>query len=137
MSHTSSEMDDCTQPFTFDPESIDFFHMRYMTGSLSTQRWYDLFKEAYRCTKPGGYFETFEAAPWFQSDDGTVSDTSALSQWGKLFVEGGKKIGTTFTMVDEELQRKGMEEAGYVDIEEANFKVRLLLLFLCFQTCGP
>lgn len=97
--------------------------MRYMTGSLSVQAWYDLFREAFRCTKPGGYFESFEAAPFFDSDDDTVTDTSALSQWGKLFVEGGKKIGTTFTMVIDGTQRKGMEEAGYVDIEERDFKV--------------
>ena len=97
--------------------------MRYMTGSLSVQGWYDLFKEAFRCTKPGGYFESFEAAPFFTSDDGTVTETSALSQWGKLFVEGGKKIGATFSMVVDGTQTKGMEEAGYVDIEERDFKV--------------
>ncbi|PKS08413.1 hypothetical protein jhhlp_005124 [Lomentospora prolificans] len=105
------------------PNSVDFFHMRYMTGSLSVQGWFDLFKEAFRCTKPGGYFESFDAAPWFDSDDGTVTEKSALAQWGKLFVEGGKKIGRTFTMVDDGTQRKGMEEAGYVEIEERNFKV--------------
>ncbi|PKS08438.1 hypothetical protein jhhlp_005149, partial [Lomentospora prolificans] len=69
------------------------------------------------------YFESFDAAPGYDSDDGTVTEKSALAQWGKLFVEGGKKIGRTFTMVDDGTQRKGMEEAGYVEIEERNFKV--------------
>lgn len=97
--------------------------MRYMIGSLTAQGWKDLFKEAFRCTKPGGYFESFEATPRFDSDDGTVTDRSAMAQWGKLFVAGGEKIGTTFTMVDDGTQRSGMEEAGYVDIKEKEFKV--------------
>lgn len=99
--------------------------MRYMTGSLSVQGWTDIFKEAFRCTKPGGYFESFEAAPRLTSDDGTVTERSAMAQWGKLFTAGGEKTGKTFAMVDEGMQRAGMEAAGYVDVEERDFKVRL------------
>ncbi|RSL58559.1 hypothetical protein CEP53_006104 [Fusarium sp. AF-6] len=46
-----------------------------------------------------------------------------MHQWGKFFVEGGKKIGRSFTIVEDEVQRKGMEEAGFINIEERNFKV--------------
>ena len=44
------EIDDCTLPWTFDPDSIDFVHLRYLVGSI--QDWPGLFKEAYRCIKP-------------------------------------------------------------------------------------
>ena len=118
----SSQIDDCDQPWTFDPGSIDFVHMRYLTGS--TKDWYTLFGEAFRCIRPGGYLETFEAAGYFSSDDGSVKEDSAMAQWGKFFAEGGKIIGRTFNMVDDGTQRDALERAGFVDIEEANFKVR-------------
>ncbi|CAH0046613.1 unnamed protein product [Clonostachys solani] len=116
-------IDDCTQEWTFPPNSIDFVHMRYLTGSLPD--WDALFKSAFTCCKPGGYVESFEGAPWLESDDGTVLESSALATWGKLFVKGGEKLGRTFTVVDEQLQRKGMEAAGFVDVQEFTRKLPL------------
>lgn len=58
-----------------------------------------------------------------ESDDDTVKETSAMGQWGKFFIEGGKKLGRPFTVLTDDMQKKGMEEAGFVDIEELNFKV--------------
>lgn len=46
-------MDDCSQPWTFSENSLDFVHIRYLAGSI--QDWPALFREAYRCTKPGGW----------------------------------------------------------------------------------
>ncbi|KAJ4252883.1 hypothetical protein NW762_010789 [Fusarium torreyae] len=45
-----------------------------------------------------------------------------MGQWGKIFVEGGKKIGRTFTVVQDELQNKAMAEAGFVDIQQKMYK---------------
>lgn len=92
-----------------------------MTGSI--QDWPALFKEAYRCVKPGGYIESFEVEPWYVSDDGSVPEDSAMAQWGPLFVEGGKKLGRTFTMSSDGIQRSGIEDAGFVDLCETDFKV--------------
>lgn len=116
-----SEIDDCTQEWTFEEDSIDFVHIRFMTGSI--QDWHALFKEAYRCTKPGGYIQSFEAMPWMESDDQTITEDSAMSQWSKIFIEGGKRIGRTFTMISDGEQREGIEAAGFVDVQEADFKV--------------
>ncbi|SPJ78244.1 uncharacterized protein FTOL_06633 [Fusarium torulosum] len=44
--------------------------------------------------------------------------------WGKLFSEGAKKFGMSFTVYEEELQKKAMEAAGFVDIQTHDFKVR-------------
>ena len=122
----NSEIDDFTQPWTYPPDSVDFVHGRYLLGSV--QDWVALAKEAFKCLKPGGYFESYEAAPFIQSEDGSVKETSALGQWGKLFVEGGKKLGQTFTVVPDGLQKKAMEEAGFVEIEEWNFNVSIISL---------
>ncbi|CCC14086.1 hypothetical protein SMACR_08397 [Sordaria macrospora] len=65
--------------------------------------------------KPGGYVESCGSGMTWLSDDGTA--TEAMDQWGKVFREGGRKLGRTFTVYEEDLQRKGMEAAGFVDIE--------------------
>lgn len=56
-------------------------------------------------------------------DDGTITEKSAMHQWGKFFVEGGKKIGRSFTIVEDGVQKSAMEKAGFVNIEEQDFKV--------------
>lgn len=67
--------------------------------------------------------ESFEGSPHMVSDDGSVAEKSAISQWGKFFEEGGRTLGRTFMVVDQGIQRKAMEEAGFVDIQEWEFKV--------------
>ncbi|KAF4451710.1 hypothetical protein F53441_5389 [Fusarium austroafricanum] len=119
-----SEIEDCTQPWTFSPNTFDFIHMRYLYGSISD--WSALFQEAYRACKPGGWVESFEASAMLESDDGTVQEGSAMNEWGKFFIEGGKKLGRTFTILDDDLQRKGMEDAGFTDINIWNFKASFL-----------
>jgi hypothetical protein len=46
-----------------------------------------------------------------------------LNQWGKFFVEGGRKLGRPFTIFEEDIQKAAMREAGFVDIEEKDLKV--------------
>lgn len=95
--------------------------MRYLFGSISD--WGALFKEAFRVCKPGGYVESYEASNVFESDDGTVTDTSAMSQWANFFHLGGTKLGRPFTVVEDDMQKKFMEEAGFVDVQVWDFKV--------------
>ena len=85
--------------------------------------WTALFQQAYKCLKPGGYIESHEASIHFQSDDGTVHEKTAMGQFGKFFVEGGKKMGRSMTVLEDGIQFKALEEAGFQGIEEANFKV--------------
>ncbi|KAJ0158928.1 hypothetical protein CTA2_10624 [Colletotrichum tanaceti] len=96
------------------PETFDYVHIRFLVGSIPD--WPALFRQAYRALKPGGYLESFEPI------DDTVPETSALGQWGKFFEEGGRKMGRTFMVLDEQLQRRSMEEAGFERITEWNSK---------------
>lgn len=57
------------------------------------------------------------------SDDGTLKDGTALAEWGKFFHEGGKKLGRIFTPLPGNLQEKGLEEAGFIDIQSKTYKV--------------
>ncbi|RKL25671.1 hypothetical protein BFJ68_g301 [Fusarium oxysporum] len=107
--------------WTFAPNSQDYIHFRWLVGSIVD--WDQLFKEAYRCLKPGGYIESHEALSRMDCDDGTITEKSAMHQWGKFFVEGGKKIGRSFTIVEDGVQRSAMEKAGFVNLVERDFKV--------------
>lgn len=89
--------------------------MRNLAGVVDD--WHALFRNAYRVTKPGGYVECYTTASQFFSDDGSAKEGGALDQWSKVFREGGKKLGRVFTVYEDDLQRKGMEAAGFVDVE--------------------
>ncbi|KAJ9150724.1 Methyltransferase domain-containing protein [Pleurostoma richardsiae] len=115
------EVEDCTQDWTFASNSFDYIHIRWLVGSIVD--WTALFKEAYRCLKPGGYLESHDASSVMASDDGTVAEDSAMGQWSKLWVEAGRKMSQTFQVVEHDIQRKSMEAAGFVDIQEKLFKV--------------
>ncbi|EAA30119.2 S-adenosyl-L-methionine-dependent methyltransferase [Neurospora crassa] len=109
------ELEDCNQEWTWPENTFDFVNLRLLVGIVDD--WYALFRNAYRVAKPGSYVESYDTGCHLLSDDGTVKEGSALEQWGKVFREGGKKLGRTFTIYEEDLQRKGMEAAGFVDIE--------------------
>ncbi|KAK0702399.1 S-adenosyl-L-methionine-dependent methyltransferase [Lasiosphaeris hirsuta] len=114
------QIDDSTKEWTFREASLDYVHARWLVGAI--QDWTALFKEAYKSLKPGGYLESYEPASRIESDDGTVTNSTALCQWGKIFIEGGRKLGRPFTVYEDGIQGKAMEEAGFADIEERNFK---------------
>lgn len=114
------EIEDCTQEWTFRQDTYDFVHMRILIGSISD--WSALFNEAYKTLKPGGWVESLETSPHVLSDDGSVGEGSAMSQWGNIYVDAGKKIGRSFTILDDDIQRKCMEEAGFVDIRTIDGK---------------
>lgn len=75
--------------------------------------------------------ESFEGAPYLESDDDTLKDTDALGQWGKIFVEYGRIFGRPFTTVPNGIQKQEMEVAGFVDIEVKEVKVSDTIPFYC------
>ncbi|KAI1080134.1 S-adenosyl-L-methionine-dependent methyltransferase [Whalleya microplaca] len=116
------EIDDCTQPWTWAEDSFDFVHMRYLFGAIPD--WTAVFREALRVTKPGGWVETCEADVAIVSDDGTIAEDSAYNRfWNMLYTNAEKFLGVSFQVLEQDLQKKGMEEAGFTDIHEFNYKV--------------
>ncbi|KAF5543247.1 heat shock 70 kDa 12B [Fusarium phyllophilum] len=112
------EIDDATETWTWKDNTFDFVHMRYLFGAI--QDWTALHQQAYRVCTPGGWVESVEADIHFRSDDGTAEEQEVYKLCNKLYEEGGKAIGRTFFV--HELQPKGMEEAGFVDIKTADYK---------------
>lgn len=116
------ELDDATLTWSWKDDTFDFVHMRYLFGAITD--WNKLLEEAYRCCKPGGWVQSCEVDALFVSDDGTTENVHGFETWNKLYREGGAKIGRSFTVVEEDLQRKAFEAAGFTDVQVVNYKVR-------------
>lgn len=134
LTNAISEIDDYTQEWTFQDNSLDFVHLRWLVGTISD--WGALFKQAYRVLKPGGWIETLECNGYYESDDGTMTDKTALSKWGYFFREGALALGSTasFSVVKDELQVKGLKEANFTRITENHIKVSTSFLYLLAPT---
>lgn len=100
--------------------------MRWLIGAV--QDWPALYAQAFAALKPGGWLESYEPASTFESDDGTVTDDCAVMQWTKIFIEGGKKLGRSFTIYEDGVQKTAMEEVGFVGVDTRELKV-------CFVLC--
>jgi len=114
------EIDDANQDWTFPSDSFDFIHIRFLLGCISD--WYAFYKEAFRCTKPGGWLEHQEVDPIWRSDTPFPED-SPLGQLNKVYPEAGRKSGRSFTLYADNVQQKCMEAAGFVDIQVMDIKV--------------
>jgi len=114
------ELDDANLDWTYKDDSFDFVHVRSLLGTIID--WNSFYREAYRCCKPGGWFEHQDESAAWRREGGEIPEDSAMGQWEKVFSEGGKKFGRTFRILQDDLQKKGMEEAGFVDIVVTDFK---------------
>jgi ubiquinone/menaquinone biosynthesis C-methylase UbiE len=119
------EIDDANLPWTWEDNTFDYVHMRALMGSIVD--WGVLYRDAFRCCKPGGYFEHMENSIIMDCDDGSMPPGSPMHQWGKVFMAGGEKFGRTFRVIEDDIQKKCMEEAGFVDITVWEHKVRLIV----------
>ncbi|KAF5614743.1 amidohydrolase family [Fusarium sp. NRRL 52700] len=117
------EIEDFNQDWTFPAESFDYVHLRYLVGCVPN--WDNLFEQAFKVLKPGGWVESFEASAIIESDDDSVKPDSALAQWGPIFIKASKTIGNTFTVVGDNLQRPGIEKAGFTDVKQWDSKLPL------------
>ncbi|KAI0835679.1 S-adenosyl-L-methionine-dependent methyltransferase [Hypoxylon sp. FL0890] len=116
------EIDDCTKEWTWASDTFDFIHIRYLFGAIAD--WSALFRQAFRCCKPGGWVQSCECDVEMCSDDDTIKEDSVINTfWNPLYKELSKKLGLSFQVLEKRLQNKGFEEAGFVDITEVNYKL--------------
>ena len=115
------EIDDATQPWTYEEGSFDFVHVRLLVGSIVD--WNALFAEAFKACKPGGYVESVEMDIAFHSDDGSVAPGTALYDWHAIMTHGGKTMGRPIDIYRTRAVEKAFEAAGFVDIVKKDFKI--------------
>ena len=89
-----------------------------MIGSIG--KWQRLVRKAFQHTKPGGYFELQELNCRFHSDDGTVTEDSAMGQWSRHITEAAEKYNRPIPQHTE--YRAMFEKAGFVDVQEVFLK---------------
>ncbi|KAJ4364314.1 hypothetical protein N0V85_009293 [Neurospora sp. IMI 360204] len=107
-------IDDATKEWTYEENYFDFIHLRFMTGIIKD--WDALYKEAYKCAKPGAWIEHLDTDASWSCFDGTMPDDSAIAQWGPIWREVGGKTGIEFNLASSDLMEKGMENAGFTNI---------------------
>lgn len=115
------EVDDATLPWTFQPNTFDFIHVRSLIGSVSD--WNALFKEAFQAAKPGGWVESFETTIDFKSDNNSVVPGMALYDWGPLFYEAGQKMGKAIDIVAKRLVLDAFKASGFTNITTKRIKL--------------
>ncbi|KAK3348384.1 S-adenosyl-L-methionine-dependent methyltransferase [Neurospora tetraspora] len=111
----SFNIDDATREWTYQPDFFDYIHIRWLFGTVKD--WASLYKEAYRCTKPGGWIEHIECDVNVVCLDGTMPEESAVNQWGKIWTEVQRKTGSVFNMVKSGIMENGIKEAGFTNVQ--------------------
>ncbi len=116
------ELDDASQDWAFADNKFDFIHIRLMLGSI--EDWVKLYKQAYRCLKPGGWLEHSDFSVIFQSDDGSVPEDSAYTMWNQFFSSAGEATRRTFHVTEKGRNVEWIKEAGFPGpVHTRNFKL--------------
>ena len=114
------ELDDVSSSWTYPDNTFDYIHIRYMVGCMKD--WTVLYKEAYRCLKPGGWIEHMDCSAGVFSDDGSLPPDSIFTDWRNVFREAGPKMGQTFEVIDDDIYVGWLEAAGFKEVKSQNFK---------------
>ncbi|KAI9772568.1 MAG: hypothetical protein M1839_002450 [Geoglossum umbratile] len=110
-------VDDAEKEWSF-PHKFDYIHGRALLGSFGN--WPRFFEQCFENLQPGGWLEMQDFVLPPTSEDGTLTPDHALYKWGHLMVEAADKIGRPMNAT---LQfKRWMEEAGFVDVQEVDFK---------------
>jgi trans-aconitate methyltransferase len=107
--------------------SFDLIHWRVLAGSI--RDWPRMFEQAFKHTRPGGWVEAHEHDVRIWSDDDTVHKAKALGQFFKLVDEASLRGGKLMDEVADS-QKQWMVDAGFVDVHEVIYKVRMRQLHL-------
>jgi SAM-dependent methyltransferase len=110
----SFQLDDASLDWTFADNTFDFIHIRCLLGSIKD--WVKVYRECYRCLKPGGWLEHTDFGVESCSDDNTLPENCAWHAWTALFRQAGKKMGWEFEFVDTGEFVDWMIQAGFADV---------------------
>lgn len=109
------QIDDAEQPWTFAPDTFDFVHIRYLRAAISN--WDNIYENAFKTLKPGGYFEFQDPDLVFLTDDGSMPEDANLNKYINHFHDACAKLGK-HTRGQPQSVKEGLRKAGFVDIKE-------------------
>ncbi|KAI5817857.1 S-adenosyl-L-methionine-dependent methyltransferase [Pyronema omphalodes] len=108
------EIDDAEQEWTYASNSFDLIHMRNLIQGI--RDWDKVLKDAYRCTKPGGWIELQEISGHLRCDDGTMKDDNPIKVFLDNLAKAMEKSGRPPAANGEQM-KKDLEKAGFVDVQ--------------------
>lgn len=112
------EVDDANAEWTYPESSIDFVHIRGLTGCI--RDWPYLYQQCYKHLKPGGWFEHLEWSMNTNADPESDNHADKLyTAFSTSVMSIGEQRGMTYKIVDR--MKEYMEDAGFVDIVETRF----------------
>lgn len=116
-------IDDAQQKWTFGEAAFDFVHIRALYGSISD--WTEMYRQAFRALRPGGYLENMEFTISLLSDEpSVVNDPNHIfKQWSEVFFQAADRLGKTIKIGMDGRMRCHMEEAGFVDIVVKEYRL--------------
>ncbi|KAK3946829.1 S-adenosyl-L-methionine-dependent methyltransferase [Pseudoneurospora amorphoporcata] len=97
------DIDDASKTWTYSDNHFDYVHIRWLSGTMKD--WASLYKEAYRCTKPGGWIEHLDCGPYM--------------------TEVERKTGVILNMLDGYMEN-GIKEAGFTNVQIEDFLVSFI-----------
>lgn len=120
-------VDDAESDWTFTKEeAFDFVHARSMCGGIGD--WRRFLLQAYQHVKPGGWVEVQEYETWTHSDDGTHEQADMIQDWQKKLDIASRVFGKRMNVAHH--IRDWMRDAGFTNVTDDIYKVRLFPLFL-------
>ncbi|KAF5610737.1 demethylmenaquinone methyltransferase [Fusarium subglutinans] len=116
------QIDDAQLEWTFEPESFDFIHIRYLQGTIAN--WDRLYDQMYKALKPGGWFQHIEPDLQMlsQNPEIKVDDEHIFTRWAKIFTQVGETIGCTFDFSNGKLSTLA-KDAGFVSVTPQTHKI--------------
>ncbi|KAF5594780.1 methyltransferase [Fusarium pseudocircinatum] len=116
------QIDDAQLEWTFEPESFDFIHIRYLQGTIAD--WDRLYGQMYKALKPGGWFQHIEPDLQMlsQNPEIKVDDEHIFTRWAKVFTQVGETIGCTFDFSNGKLSTLA-KDAGFVSVAPQTHRI--------------
>lgn len=115
----SFEVDDLESEWTFNRNSFDFIFARDLIFAI--RDWPKLVGQCFDHLKPGGWLELESIYGVLNCDDGSLPEDGSFRQFDKLVQEAA--VGFKTPLTDPGEWKKQLEDAGFVDVVEARFKI--------------
>ncbi|KAI0597947.1 hypothetical protein F4775DRAFT_592939 [Biscogniauxia sp. FL1348] len=117
------DVDDLNMPFQFRSNHFDLINSRLVAGGINNSRWTGYVRDIFRCLRGGGWCQMVEIDFNAQSDNGTLTDGSALRQWSQTYLQAMEQCKNPRAP----RRLSGwLRDAGFTDVDE-----RMIPLPMC------
>ncbi|CCC05686.1 hypothetical protein SMACR_09804 [Sordaria macrospora] len=93
--------------------------------SGAAKDWPEIYRQAYRYCKPGGWIEHIDTSTVCYSDDGSVNEKHAMAQWSKVWQEAARLTGYPVDLIEKNRMEEGMKAAGFTNIVSKDYPIPL------------